>query len=60
MNLFRRPTKVHRFIVNGTIEENILSLIVSADDTKTLSTHWDLENMTLEALKQLFILRDKS
>ncbi|KAH8318472.1 hypothetical protein KR067_003286 [Drosophila pandora] len=55
-----KPTKVHRFIVNGTIEENILSLITSADDSKTLSTHWDLENMTLEGLKQLFILRDKS
>ncbi|XP_017102596.2 E3 ubiquitin-protein ligase SHPRH [Drosophila bipectinata] len=53
-----KPTKVHRFIVNGTIEENILSLIASADDTTTLSTHWDLENMTLEGLKKLFILRN--
>ncbi|KAH8342380.1 hypothetical protein KR059_004122 [Drosophila kikkawai] len=54
-----RPTKVHRFIVNGTIEENILSLITSADDTETLSTHWDLENMSLDSLKKLFILKDK-
>ncbi|XP_017071026.1 E3 ubiquitin-protein ligase SHPRH [Drosophila eugracilis] len=54
-----KPTKVHRFIVNGTIEENILSLITSADDTKTLSTHWDLENMTLDSLKKLFILKEK-
>ncbi|XP_017048640.1 E3 ubiquitin-protein ligase SHPRH [Drosophila ficusphila] len=53
-----KPTKVHRFIVNGTIEENILSLITSADDTKTLSTHWDLENMTLDSLKKLFILKE--
>ncbi|XP_016955989.1 E3 ubiquitin-protein ligase SHPRH [Drosophila biarmipes] len=54
-----KPTKVHRFIVNGTIEENILSLITSADDTTTLSTHWDLENMTLDSLKKLFILKEK-
>ncbi|XP_017122187.1 E3 ubiquitin-protein ligase SHPRH [Drosophila elegans] len=54
-----KPTKVHRFIVNGTIEENILSLITSADDSKTLSTHWDLENMTLDSLKKLFILKEK-
>ncbi|KAH8266201.1 hypothetical protein KR038_008904 [Drosophila bunnanda] len=54
-----KPTKVHRFIVNGTIEENILSLITSADDNETLSTHWDLENMTLDSLKKLFILKDK-
>jgi len=45
--------------VNGTIEENILSLITSADDTKTLGTHWDLENMTLDSLKKLFILKEK-
>ncbi|XP_030385375.1 E3 ubiquitin-protein ligase SHPRH [Scaptodrosophila lebanonensis] len=53
-----KPTTVHRFIVNGTIEENILSLIASADDNKTLSTHWDLENMTLESLKELFKLKE--
>ncbi|EDW93616.1 E3 ubiquitin-protein ligase SHPRH isoform X2 [Drosophila yakuba] len=55
----KKPTKVHRFIVNGTVEENILSLITSADDTTTLSTHWDLENMTLDSLKKLFILKEK-
>ncbi|KAH8234832.1 hypothetical protein KR032_003795 [Drosophila birchii] len=54
-----KPTKVHRFIVNGTIEENILSLITSADENETLSTHWDLENMTLDSLKKLFILTEK-
>ncbi|EDW50688.1 GM14768 [Drosophila sechellia] len=55
----KRPTKVHRFIVNGTVEENILSLITSADDTTTLGTHWDLENMTLDSLKKLFILKEE-
>jgi len=45
--------------VNETIEENILSLITSADDTTTLSTHWDLENMTLDSLKKLFILKEE-
>lgn len=54
-----RPTTVHRFIVNETIEENILTLIRSVDDSSTLSTHWDLDNMTLESLKNLFILKEK-
>lgn len=54
-----RPTTVHRFIVNETIEENILTLIRSVDDSSTLSTHWDLDNMTLESLKKLFILKEK-
>ncbi|XP_017135922.1 E3 ubiquitin-protein ligase SHPRH isoform X1 [Drosophila miranda] len=53
-----KATTVHRFIVNGTIEENILSLISSADDSKTLGTHWDLENLTLDSLKKLFILKE--
>ncbi|EDW69640.2 E3 ubiquitin-protein ligase SHPRH [Drosophila virilis] len=52
-----KPTTVHRFIVNGTIEENILKLIKSADDKSTLSTHWDLDNMTLDSLKDLFVLK---
>ncbi|KAH8406912.1 hypothetical protein KR222_011423 [Zaprionus bogoriensis] len=52
-----KPTTVHRFIVNGTIEENILKLIKSADDSSTLSTHWDLDNMTLQGLKDLFTLK---
>ncbi|EDW72942.1 uncharacterized protein Dwil_GK17274 [Drosophila willistoni] len=55
-----KPTTVHRFIVNDTIEENILSLITSDDDSKTLSTHWDLENMTLHGLKKLFILKNQT
>ncbi|KAH8304034.1 hypothetical protein KR018_006408 [Drosophila ironensis] len=54
-----KPTKVHRFVVNGTIEENIAALIASADDSKTLSTHWDLVNMTMGSLKKLFILDDE-
>ncbi|KAH8302155.1 hypothetical protein KR044_003310, partial [Drosophila immigrans] len=52
-----KPTTVHRFIVNGTIEENIMTLIKSADDKSTLSTHWDLDNMTLDSLKELFTLK---
>ncbi|XP_034111735.1 E3 ubiquitin-protein ligase SHPRH [Drosophila albomicans] len=52
-----KPTTVHRFIVNGTIEENIMTLIKSADDRSTLSTHWDLDNMTLDSLKDLFTLK---
>ncbi|EDV96515.1 E3 ubiquitin-protein ligase SHPRH [Drosophila grimshawi] len=51
-----KPTTVHRFIVNGTIEENIMKLIKSADDKSTLSSHWDLDNMTLDSLRDLFIL----
>ncbi|EDW18440.1 E3 ubiquitin-protein ligase SHPRH [Drosophila mojavensis] len=53
-----KPTTVHRFIVNGTIEENIMKLIKSADDKSTLSTHWDLDNMTLDSLTNLFTLKE--
>ncbi|BFF99370.1 E3 ubiquitin-protein ligase SHPRH [Drosophila madeirensis] len=52
-----KATTVHRFVMNGTIEENILKLITSADDSQTLGTHWDLGNMTLDSLKKLFILK---
>ncbi|KAM8710593.1 hypothetical protein ACLKA7_017248 [Drosophila subpalustris] len=54
-----KPTTVHRFIVNDTIEENIMKLIKSADDRSTLSTHWDLDNMTLDSLKDLFTIKGK-
>ncbi|XP_033149437.1 E3 ubiquitin-protein ligase SHPRH [Drosophila busckii] len=54
-----KATTVHRFIVNGTIEENILKLIKSADDKSTFATHWDLDNMTFDSLKELFILKEK-
>lgn len=56
--ILNRPTTVHRFIVNNTIEDNILKLIRSVDDSSSLSTHWDLDNMTLEGLKNLFILKE--
>ncbi|XP_022218628.2 E3 ubiquitin-protein ligase SHPRH isoform X2 [Drosophila obscura] len=52
-----KATTVHRFVMNGTIEENILTLITSADDSETFGTHWDLGNMTLDSLKKLFVLK---
>uniref|UniRef100_A0A1A9WQQ5 RING-type domain-containing protein n=1 Tax=Glossina brevipalpis TaxID=37001 RepID=A0A1A9WQQ5_9MUSC len=59
-----RSTTVHRFIVIGTIEENIYNFIASkqASDTNTTSAHknWEFNNISLQAFESLFALEKKN
>uniref|UniRef100_A0A1A9Z7K6 RING-type domain-containing protein n=1 Tax=Glossina pallidipes TaxID=7398 RepID=A0A1A9Z7K6_GLOPL len=59
-----RSTTVHRFIVIGTIEENIYNFIASKQtgDTSTTSAHknWEFNNISLQAFESLFALEQKN
>ncbi|KAL9919026.1 E3 ubiquitin-protein ligase SHPRH isoform 1-T1 [Glossina fuscipes fuscipes] len=59
-----RSTTVHRFIVIGTIEENIYNFIASkqGSDTNTTAAHknWEFNNISLQAFESLFALEQKN
>jgi len=45
-----KPTTVHRFIVNKTIEEKMFNVVFSGD----AEAKWDYENITVGQMKSLF------